>query len=188
MFPMFFPTAVALNGYIYAKGYDYDVVRTNCIIMVQVYDPSSDRWSFVSAPRLTKLEIITAIAYREHLYPICGEILCCSPGSIENYCPVKDVWIPMPDLPVPYLAPRAIVLNDVLIVHEADLGRIILDETSSPVSWNPENRNWHIIQESSPLHMIQLFKFCTITVLNVLKRIAKRNRQQSHNFVKSPLA
>ncbi|GBN67275.1 Kelch-like protein 20 [Araneus ventricosus] len=183
--PMLLLKTVALNSYIYVIGYDRAV--TNPIMMVQVYDPASDRWSAVSTPRLYKPEIF-AIAYREHLYLIVGENSRCVWKSMEEYDPVKDVWIPMPDLPVAYFTPRAIVLKDVLIVYEEKRTKITFGHTTPPVYWDSENRTWHIIQESSPLHMVHLFTFCNITEPNVVIVIVKRSRQQSKKWVKSPLA
>ncbi|GBO25958.1 Kelch-like protein 10 [Araneus ventricosus] len=183
MVPMSLSKAVALNGYIYAIGYD----REETSIIVQVYDPASDRWSAVSKPTLFK-PVILAIAYREHLYVIGGESFSCVQRRVEEYDPVKDVWIPMPNLPFIYFTPRAIVLNDVFIIYEDNLSRKYLANKTSPVYWDSRNRTWHIIQESSPLHMIHMFKFCTITEANVVKDLVKRNRQQNKRWVKSPLA
>ncbi|GBN08836.1 Kelch-like protein 3 [Araneus ventricosus] len=188
MAPMSLSEAVAVNGYIYAIGYDRVVRNPN--MMVQVYDPTSDKWSFVSAPRLFMPEI-TAVAFRGHLYLIGGETFGCVLRSMEEYDPVTDVWIPMPDLPVAYRSPRAVALKDVLIVYEEDLVYKTCGESCDgppPVYWDSENRMWHIIEESSPLRMIHFFKFCTITEPNVVKDIVKRNRQRSKRYVKSPLA
>ncbi|GBM72057.1 Kelch-like protein 3 [Araneus ventricosus] len=188
MVPMSLSEVVAVNGYIYAVGYDRDVTNPNMII--QVYDPASDRWSSVSAPKLFKQEI-TAIAFRGHLYLIGAETFGCVLRSMEKYDPQKDVWIKMPDLTVAYRTPRAIVLKDVLIVYEEDMIYRICGESSSgppPIYWDSENRTWHIIEESSPLRMIHLFMFCTITEPSVVKGIVKRNRQRSKRWVKNPLA
>ncbi|GBN49397.1 Kelch-like protein 10 [Araneus ventricosus] len=183
MVPMLVANAVAVNGYIYAVGYGKFV--NNSFMMVQVYDPTSDRWSAVTLPRHFKTAFF-AIAYREHLYFIgVGNI---SYFRVEEYDPVKDVWIQMPDLPLLYVAPRAIVLNDVLIIYENNFGKNIYGNTTPSVSWDSENRTWHIIQESSPLHMVHLFKFCNITEPNIVKDIFIRSRQQSGRCVKSPLA
>ncbi|GBN49399.1 Kelch-like protein 10 [Araneus ventricosus] len=185
MVPMSLSNAVALNGYIYAIGYNRDV--TNPKMMIQVYDPASDRWSSVSAPRLFKPEI-TAFAFGGQLYIIAGKTFGCVSRSIEKYDPVKDVWIPMPDLPFAYRTPRAVVLNDVLIVYEEHIVYRSCGKKTPPVYWVPENRTWNTIQDSSPLQMIRLFKICTITESNVIKFFAKQNRKQSKSWVKSPLA
>ncbi|KAF8778238.1 Kelch-like protein 10 like protein [Argiope bruennichi] len=182
MIPMSLSEAVALNGYIYAIG---DVGgEPNPIMMVQVYDPASDRWSSVSAPRLFRHEF-TAIAFRGHLYLIGGETFDCVLRSTEEYDPVNDVWIPMPDLPVAYLIPRAVVLKDVLIVYEENLEHRSCGGNTPPVYWDSENRTWHIIQESSPLRMIHMYKFCTITEPHIIKEIVKRNRHQSNRWSQS---
>ncbi|GBL92050.1 Kelch-like protein 30 [Araneus ventricosus] len=181
MVPIYVSEAVAVRGYIYAIGYENALTN----MMVQVYDPASDRWSSVSAPRLLKLQT-TAIVFRGRLYLIGGEYW----RSMEEYDPVNDVWIPMPNLPLVYRTPRALVLNDVLIVCEDDLYRRLGESRiiTPPVYWDSENQTWYIIQESSPLHMIDLLKFCTITEPNVVKGIVKRNRQKSKRCVKSPFA
>ncbi|GBN50677.1 Kelch-like protein 10 [Araneus ventricosus] len=185
MLPMSLSEAVAMNGYIYAIG---DVGgEPNPIMMVQVYDPECDMWTTVSAPRLFRHEF-TAIAFRGHLYLIGGETYDCVLRSTEEYDPVEDIWIPMPDLPVAYLIPRAVVLKDVLIVYEENLDHRNFGGNTPPVYWDSENRKWHIIQESSPLRTIHMHKFCTITEPNIIKEIAKRNKNQSNKWVKSNLA
>ncbi|GFR33895.1 kelch-like protein 30 [Trichonephila clavata] len=179
MVPMFLCEVVAMNGHIYAIGN-----ISNPIMMVQVYDPFSDAWSFVSAPRNFRYDF-TTIAFHGHLYIIGGETIDCVLRSTEVYDPVKDVWMPMPDLPFSYVIPKAIVLKDVLIVYEENL---INRDRTPPVYWDPENRVWRVIQESSPLRKIHLFKSCTITDPKVVKDIVQQNRRQDNEWIKSLLA
>ncbi|CAL1273931.1 unnamed protein product [Larinioides sclopetarius] len=177
--------AVVLNDLIYAIGYTWDV--PGCKIMVQAYDPTADRWYFVPAPNISKPEI-TAVAFRGRLYIIGRETFGCVSRSVEEYDPIRRVWIPMTDLPFSYRTPKAVVLKDVLIVYEEHLVNGSCDETTPPVYWVPENQTWNTIQESSPLRMIRLFKFCSITEANIIKFIAQRNRNQSYEWDKSPFA
>ncbi|GBO05294.1 hypothetical protein AVEN_8058-1 [Araneus ventricosus] len=100
--------AVVVNGYIYAIGYRG---VTNPIIMVQVYDLASDRWSSVSAPRFFKPQI-TAVAFRGLLYLIGGKTIGRVPRSMDVYDPVKGFWISMPDFPIAYFIPRKIWQTD----------------------------------------------------------------------------
>ncbi|GBN21203.1 Kelch-like protein 10, partial [Araneus ventricosus] len=185
MVPMSLSEAVAMNGYIYAIGHVKG--ESNPIMMVQVYDSASDMWSSVSAPKLFRPEI-TAVAFRGHLYLIGGDVFDSAPRSAEEYDPEKDVWIPMPDLPVAHLLPRAIVLKDVLIVYEENLVHRSCGGNIPPVYWDSENRTWHIIHESSPLRMIHMYRICTITEPNIIKGIVKQNRLESKRWVKSPFA
>ncbi|GIY69104.1 kelch-like protein diablo [Caerostris extrusa] len=57
--------------------------------------------------------------------------------------------------------------------------------TTPPVCWDVENRKWHVISESSPLYMVHLYQFCTITEPKVVERIVKRNRHQDNKWVKN---
>ncbi|GFX18506.1 kelch-like protein 21 [Trichonephila clavipes] len=185
MVPMFLCEAVAMNDHIYAIG---DIGgEPNPIMMVQVYDPSSDTWSFVSAPRNFRHEF-TTIAFRGRLYIIGGETIDCVLRSTEVYDPIKDIWMTMPDLPVSYIIPKAIVLKDVLIVYEENLVYRGSGGGTPPVYWDPDNRVWRVIQESSPLRKIHLFQFCTITDPKVVKDIVQQNRRQDNEWIKSLLA
>ncbi|GFT53905.1 kelch-like protein 10 [Nephila pilipes] len=185
MVPMSLSEAIAMDGHIYAIG---DVGgEPNPIMMVQVYDPVSDTWSAVSAPRNFRHEFAT-VAFHGRLYLIGGETLDCVVRSTEEYDPIKDVWVSMPDLPVAYIIPKAVVLKDVLIVYEENLEYRGSGGNTPPVYWDLDNRVWRVIQESSPLRMIHLFQFCTITDPKIVKDIVQRNRQKDNEWIKSLLA
>ncbi|GIY06627.1 kelch-like protein 21 [Caerostris darwini] len=184
MVPMALCDAVAMDGHIYAigdVGGDY-----NPTMMVQVYDPSCDTWSSVQAPKLVRHDF-AAVAFRGHLYLIGGEAWDHALKTTEEYDPVQDAWMSLPDLPAAYIIPKAIVLKDVLIVYEENMEYRSCNVTTPPVCWDVENRKWHVISESSPLYMVHLYQFCTITEPKVVERIVKRNRHQDNKWVKSYL-
>ncbi|GBM14246.1 hypothetical protein AVEN_167327-1 [Araneus ventricosus] len=131
--------AVALNGKIYAIGSDSGES------IMQVYDPAIDSWSTVSAPSLSS--IVIAIVYEEHLFVIGGD---CAHRIMIKYEPVKDIWVPTQDLPIAYSFPRAVILNEVLIVYDEELVYKSRMRRKNPIFWDPENQTWNLIQEQSP--------------------------------------
>ncbi|GBO12884.1 hypothetical protein AVEN_34151-1, partial [Araneus ventricosus] len=168
MIPMFQSKTISAKGFIYVIKYN-EYLR-NPKMMVQVYDPASDKWLSFSVPSIFKPEI-TEIERRGHLYLIGYKLsLLKLIPCLEEYDSMVDIWIPMPYLLFIYRIKKAVVVKDVPIVHEENRRS---GECTPPVYWVPENRTWHILQESSPLCMIHMSKICTITDPNVVKVIVK---------------
>lgn len=189
---MYFTEVVTMNGRIYVIGglrEEEDLI--NFFKMVQVFNPESNSWYVVDAPNVIGDEF-KAVVYRGRLYVIVDVELDEADKHIAlEYSPEDDSWEFLPNLPFTYFIPKAIELEDRLIVFENRLQtRSALNNIKAhpPVFWDTYEKRWVAIEKSSSLFNVNFYQFCKISQPSIVKNVMRQNRLSGADWVKSPFA
>ncbi|GBN81166.1 hypothetical protein AVEN_204305-1 [Araneus ventricosus] len=92
------------------------------------------------------------------------------PETVEVYDPNQNTWMSLPDLPFQYRSPKAVVLNDKIIVYENNEEQSQkYQDVDPPVYWVKSARLWRIIDESSPWYHIEQYTFLALDNCRLVK-------------------
>ncbi|KAG8194967.1 hypothetical protein JTE90_021427 [Oedothorax gibbosus] len=186
MVPTILLQVAAFNGRLFAIGEDVPTLNNAPEMFAQVYDPSENSWTSISAPNVYRQQFASAV-YQDHLYVIGGqnehyyEYL----KSVEAYDPHADTWICMPSLPFAYVMPKAVVLNQKLIVFENIYKSRSHGVCDPPVLWNPDLEIWEIMDPRSNLMDICFYQFSIINEKELLKELTRKNRSPNIHWTQS---
>lgn len=197
MLPVICPCAVTLNGSIYVVGKK----PTGYHMIAQIYTPSMNIWKELPEPSIYRRKKFTLSVYNEKIYliggrneDIDGDINEDIGGQnedeqgirdVEIFNPLGNVWYSIESLPYAYRFPRAVVINDYLIVSEDPTQNYHLAE-NPPVQWNNDKCCWETIEQSSPLFNIHYYFFASIET-EYLNVFCNENKMPTTVFEKSPL-
>ncbi|GBN00312.1 hypothetical protein AVEN_481-1 [Araneus ventricosus] len=145
------------------------------IMIFQAYDTEKDSWISLPAPNIWRREI-SIVVFHEKLFIIPGrENVEPQPKKVEAYDPLQNIWISLPDLPFLYFSPKAVVLDDKIIVYEN--GKEDDRKADPPVYWDEGAQLWQIIDKSSPWYNTERYSVFVLDDYQLVKDITAKNRR-----------
>lgn len=183
--PVTYFSAISLYGSIFVTGSRSRFAMYQMI--AQEYNLLTEVWTVLPDPSVTRFEF-ALVAYRGMIYAIGGSNGSGMLKDVEVYDPVNSIWHTTTSLPHVYYFPRAVVINDDLIVYDNHLEDRTYLKTNPPVKWNAGEERWDIIEESSPLCKIYMYYFYTFDDTEGLSAVLSENRDSATIFEKSPFS
>ncbi|KAF8777538.1 Kelch-like protein 20 like protein [Argiope bruennichi] len=178
--PITMPHRVVIYGTVPLKGKIYIVgmgeFEPTPILMCQVYDPERNEWNLFPPPNICRQEFST-VAFHEQVFLIAGEKDGHYLKTVEVYDPLQNTWMCLPDLPFSYFYPKAVTVDDKIIVYENINDDTRFYKVSPPVYWDENTRMWRIINESSPLFCIERYTFLVLDDCRLVKDLTAKNRR-----------
>ncbi|GBN84095.1 Kelch-like protein 17 [Araneus ventricosus] len=165
--------AVTLQNQIYIIG--MAEVEPTPIMICQAFEHERDTWMFLPPPNIYRRGF-AAVAFHERVYVIAGINAGQYMRNVEVYDPPKSTWMSLPDLPFQYFYPKAVIVEDKLIVYENYNEDTRFYEVARPVYWDEDCQLWRIIDESSPLHCIERCSFLVLDDSRLVQDITVENR------------
>ncbi|GBN10934.1 Kelch-like protein 40b [Araneus ventricosus] len=165
--------AAAFNNRIFIVG----VHELDDVMMCQAYDPETNTWISLPAPNIFRAKF-PVVANQEQVFVVPKYWEDVHPEKVEVYDPLENTWMSLPDLPFEYRSPKAVVVDDKIIVYEnnEEQSRRYLN-VDPPVYWDKSARLWRIIDESSPWYNIEHYSFLALDDSRLVKDLTAKNRR-----------
>ncbi|GBN39295.1 Kelch-like protein 17 [Araneus ventricosus] len=165
--------ASALNNRIFIVG----VHELDDVMMCQAYDPETKTWISLPAPNIFRPEF-SVVANQEQVFVVPKYWEDVHPEKVEVYDPLENTWMSLPDLPFEYRSPKAVVVDDKIIVYENNEEQSRrYQNVNPPVYWDESARLWTIIDESSPWYNIEQYSFLALDDSRLVKDLTAKNRR-----------
>ncbi|GBN26901.1 hypothetical protein AVEN_167700-1 [Araneus ventricosus] len=105
--------AVTLNNHIFVVG----VHELDEVMMCQAYDEEKNTWISLPAPTIFRVKF-SVVANQEQVFGVPKYWEEVHPEKVEVYDPLENTRMSLPDLPFEYRSPKAVVVDDKIIVYE----------------------------------------------------------------------
>ncbi|GBO30648.1 hypothetical protein AVEN_41219-1 [Araneus ventricosus] len=147
------------------------------VMMCQAYNPEKNTWISLPAPNINREDYLL-LTYHEQVLLIPANHFEAHPKIIEVYNPNQNTWISLPELPFQYLHPKAVIVDDKILVYEnnEEEGRRY-QEVDPPVYWDESAEIWKIIDKSSPWFHIERYSVLLLDDSRVVKDITAKGRR-----------
>ncbi|GBO45551.1 Kelch-like protein 3 [Araneus ventricosus] len=165
--------AVTVKDQIYIVGKAEVALDEFRPLMYQAYDPEKDTWKSLPAPNIYR-ENFSLVAFHEKVFAIGGNNREVYLENVELYDPLKNTWMSLPDIPFVYISPKAVVVDNKLIVHENNEEDKRYQDVSPPVYWDEDAKVWITIKKSSPWYFIDRYAFLALDDGQLVKDITAR--------------
>ncbi|GBN19875.1 hypothetical protein AVEN_73524-1 [Araneus ventricosus] len=86
-------------------------------MICQVYNPEKNTWISLPVPNIFRAEF-SVVSNHEQVFVVPKYWEDVHPEKVEVYDPNQNTWMSLPDLPFQYRSPKAVVLEDKIIVYE----------------------------------------------------------------------
>ncbi|KAF8778793.1 Kelch-like protein 3 like protein [Argiope bruennichi] len=166
--------AVVLKDLIYIMG--MTDVESTPVLIFQAYNSEDNTWMFLPPPNIYRGGF-SVVAYHEQVFVIAGVNDGQYLKSVEVFDPVRNNWTSFPDLPFQYFFPKAVIVDDKIIVYENNNEDTRYYEVSSPVYWDKDAHLWRIIDKSSPLYCTERCSFFVLDASRLVQDITAKNRR-----------
>ncbi|GIY49244.1 kelch-like protein 25 [Caerostris darwini] len=184
MVPMVLWAVTVIGSRIYAIGEDR--TTSDPSMQVQVYDSLSASWSTVSSPKIFRQEF-AVVVFGDRLHLIGGHSILECLRSVEQYDPASDTWTSLPDLPFTYILPKAVILDNKVVVFEDLFKGKRYGTVYPPVHLDCQRESWVVMTPESPLTDVHLYQFCQMRDPQLLKELSARNRCPGTRWTRSSL-
>ncbi|GBM65682.1 Kelch-like protein 17 [Araneus ventricosus] len=177
--PIIMPHAIVIYGAVTLKGLIYILGMAELepapILICQAYDPEKDDWFLLPPPNIFRRGF-SVVVFREQVFVVGGENDEHYLKSAEMYDPIMNTWMSLPDLPYQYFFPKAVIVDNKIIVYENNNDDTRYYEVNPPVYWDQDSWLWRSIDKSSPLYCIERYSFFLLDDHRFLEDITATNR------------
>ncbi|GBN42696.1 hypothetical protein AVEN_260693-1 [Araneus ventricosus] len=165
--------AVMLNNQIFTVG----VHELDDVMTCQAYDPEKNTWISLPAPNISRAEF-SVVANQGQVFVVpkywAGDL----PEKVEVYDPLQNKWMSLPDMPFEYRSPKAVSVDDKIIVYESNEEETRrYQDLDPPVYWDESARLWKVIDDSSPWYHIERYSFLDLDDCRLAKALTAKNRR-----------
>lgn len=178
LYNMCFGDAVAIDKKIYIIGCAHDFET----MVAEVYNTESQTVTTLPPPKVFRCDF-TTVANQDKLCligGICNDVIL---RNVEVFDTRKFRWDALPDLPYNFSQPRAVNINNEIIVYNHADSR----SESMSVRWNETKECWEDLNENSPIRDIHLLHFCELENKDIITELWNENKFKSDEFRKWPL-
>ncbi|GBO27055.1 Kelch-like protein 17 [Araneus ventricosus] len=166
--------AVTVRDQIYVVGQAEVTFDEFTPLLYQAYDLEKNTWKSLPAPNIYR-QGLSLVSFHEKVFAIGGNTREEYLSNVEVYDPLKNTWMGLPDLPFVYISPKAVVVDNKLIVHESNEENKQYQDVSPLVYWDEVAQLWKNIEKSTPWYFIDHYAFLALDDGRVLKDMtAKR--------------
>ncbi|GBM12821.1 hypothetical protein AVEN_247592-1 [Araneus ventricosus] len=183
--PITMPRRVVIYGAVTLKGLIYIVgmaeLEPTPILVCQAYDPEEDDWFMLPPPNIYRRGF-SVVVFHEQVFIVDGENDENYLRSVKMYDPLQNTWMTLPDLPYQYFFPKAVIVDDKIIVYENNNDDMRYYEVNPLVYWDQDSWLWRIIDKSSCLYCIRRYSFFLLDDYRFLNDITAKNRSPGINW------